>query len=63
MNGAGATPREQATYTFAGWTLDPRRRTLRTMHNVLVDLTSGEFDLLLAFVEYPQQVLHRDRLL
>jgi two-component system, OmpR family, response regulator len=28
-----------------------------------VDLTSGEFDLLLAFVEYPQQILHRDRLL
>lgn len=63
--GGGAEPlsREQTIYTFLGWTLDPRRRTLRTRHNVLVDLTSGEFDLLLAFVEYPQQILHRDRLL
>ena len=63
IGGAGAISREQASYTFLGWTLDPRRRTLRNKHNVLVDLTSGEFDLLLAFVEYPQQILHRDRLL
>jgi two-component system OmpR family response regulator len=63
--GGGAEPvsREQTIYSFLGWTLDPRRRTLRTKHGVLVDLTSGEFDLLLAFVEYPQQILHRDRLL
>src|SRR5689334_16669792 len=60
----GETPaREQTIYEFLGRTLDPRRRTLRTKQNVLVDLTSGEFDLLLAFVEYPQQILHRDRLL
>lgn len=55
--------REQETYNFSGWALDPRRRTLRNRQNVLVDLTSGEFDLLQAFVEYPQQILHRDRLL
>jgi two-component system OmpR family response regulator len=61
--GGTAVSREQATYNFSGWTLDPRRRSLRTRNNVLVDLTSGEFDLLLAFVEYPQQILHRDRLL
>ena len=30
---------------------------------VLTDLTSGEFDLLLAFVEYPQRTLSRDQLL
>lgn len=63
IGGAAAISREQAIYMFLGWTLDPRRRTLRTRSNVLVDLTSGEFDLLLAFVEYPQQILHRDRLL
>jgi two-component system OmpR family response regulator len=55
--------RAPAIYSFSGWTLDPRRRALRDRHNVLVDLTSGEFDLLLAFVEYPQRILHRDRLL
>src|SRR4029453_1434325 len=59
----GAQSREQSIHTFLGWKLDPRQRTLRTRDNVLVDLTSGEFDLLLAFVEYPQQILHRDRLL
>ena len=63
MGGAEPVSREQTIYSFLGWTLDPRRRTLRTRHSVLVDLTSGEFDLLLAFVEYPQQILHRDRLL
>lgn len=60
---SGMTAREQAVYSFDGWTLDPRRRTLKSPADVLVDLTSGEFDLLLAFVEYPQQILHRDRLL
>src|SRR5688500_8673066 len=63
MGGTEMLSREQSIYTFLGWALDPRRRTLRTRNNVLVDLTSGEFDLLLAFVEYPQQILHRDRLL
>ena len=63
MGSSGNISREQGGYVFLGWTLDPRRRTLRTKDNVLVDLTSGEFDLLLAFVEYPQQILHRDRLL
>jgi two-component system OmpR family response regulator len=29
----------------------------------VVDLTTGEFDLLLAFVERPQRVLSRDQLL
>jgi two-component system OmpR family response regulator len=55
--------REQGSYAFGGWMLDPRRRTLHNPHGVLVELTSGEFDMLLAFVEYPQQILHRDRLL
>jgi len=58
-----ASPRKRAIYHFEGWTLDPQRRTLRSVSDVLVDLTSGEFDLLLAFIEYPQQVLDRERLL
>lgn len=60
---AQAQNRDRTVYRFEGWTLDPRRRTLRSSKNVLVDLTSGEFDLLLAFLEHPQQVLSRDRLL
>ncbi len=48
---------------FAGWMLDPGRRLLRAPDGVLVDLTSGEFDLLLAFLLHPQEVLTRDQLL
>lgn len=60
---AGASSTAHSTYLFAGWNLDPRRRTLHSPDGVLIDLTSGEFDLLLAFTENPQQILHRDRLL
>jgi two-component system OmpR family response regulator len=30
---------------------------------MLIDLTTGEFDLLLAFVERPQRILSRDQLM
>ena len=48
---------------FAGWRLDLVRRELRSPHEVIVGLSSGEFSLLRAFVERPQRVLTRDRLL
>lgn len=58
-------PQRQGTgaYRFEGWTLDVNRRTLTSPDGALTDLTSGEFDLLLAFLEHPQRVLNRDRLL
>jgi two-component system OmpR family response regulator len=52
-----------AIYRFAGWTLDTSRRALISPHGVLTDLTTGEFELLVAFVEHPQRVLNRDQLL
>ena len=48
---------------FAGWTLDTGRRQLNSPDGVLVELTGGEFDLLLAFLLHPQRVLNRDQLL
>jgi two-component system OmpR family response regulator len=51
------------TYQFAGWTLDTSKRSLLSPQGVLTDLTTGEFDLLVAFVEHPQRVLNRDQLL
>lgn len=48
---------------FAGWTLDRMRRELRTPSGVLIDLSDGEFSLLVAFLEHPQRVLTRDQLL
>jgi two-component system OmpR family response regulator len=48
---------------FAGWRLDLVRRELRSPRGVVVNLSSGEFSLLRAFVERPQRVLTRDQLL
>ncbi len=48
---------------FAGWRLDLVRRELTSPDKVLISLSDGEFALLRAFVEHPQHVLARDRLL
>ncbi|CCG40085.1 response regulator [Magnetospirillum molischianum] len=50
-------------FVFSGWTLDAKRRRLTSSDGVLVEMTSGEFDLLLAFLRHPHQVLSRDQLL
>lgn len=49
--------------SFAGWKLDRSRRHLESPIGVLVSLTDGEFDLLVAFAERPQVVLSREQLL
>jgi two-component system, OmpR family, response regulator len=48
---------------FSGWTLDTGRRQLTAPDGVLVDLSGGEYELLIAFLERPQIVLTRDQLL
>jgi two-component system OmpR family response regulator len=58
---AGARSRTQAR--FAGWQLDLSTRELVAPKGDKVHLTTGEFDLLAAFVTNPNQVLDRDRLL
>ncbi len=50
-------------YAFSGWTLEIGKRHLRSPDGTLLPLTSGEFDLLIAFAEHPQRVLSRDQLL
>ncbi len=52
-----------AACEFAGWRLDLVRHELRSSQGVVVNLSSGEFSLLRAFVERPQRVLTRDQLL
>lgn len=54
---------KRSVYRFADWTLNVSHRSLTSPTGMLTDLTSGEFDLLLVFVEHPQEVLSRDRLL
>jgi two-component system, OmpR family, response regulator len=53
----------RTTARFAGWTLDLSSRELRSPAGREVRLTTGEFDLLAAFVNNANQVLSRDRLL
>jgi two-component system OmpR family response regulator len=58
---SSAANRQQAR--FAGWNLDLASRELFSPAGSEVRLTTGEFDLLAAFVTNPNQVLSRDRLL
>jgi two-component system, OmpR family, response regulator len=58
--GGGATG---TVMRFEGWSLDVTKRELRSVDGVLVQLSAGEYDLLVAFAEHPQRVLNRDQLL
>ena len=62
--GTGSDDRgAECIFKFKGWKLDARQRHLLSPEGAVVDLTTGEFDLLLAFAERPQRVLSRDQLL
>lgn len=50
-------------FHFEGWSLDTRRRELTDSKGVVVDLSTGEYDLLLTFLEAPQRVLTREQLM
>ncbi|QIG46720.1 response regulator [Nordella sp. HKS 07] len=60
---AGKQARPAQTYNFAGWTLDVAQRRLWSDDNVVVTLTTAEFDLLSVFVMHPRRTLSRDQLL
>ena len=48
---------------FDGWRLDRRRRELLDPSGADVDLSGAEYDLLVTFLENPQRVIGRERLL
>lgn len=48
---------------FAGWRLDRRRRELLDPAGVSIELSGAEHDLLVTFLENPQRVIGRERLL
>ncbi|RTL68680.1 MAG: response regulator [Hyphomicrobiales bacterium] len=58
-----ASARAGRRVRFAGWVLDRVARDLTSPEGALTELTDGEFDLLVAFVEHPQIALTRDQLL
>jgi len=60
---AEGAPAQRSQARFAGWHLDLSSRELFSPSGKEVRLTTGEFDLLAAFVNNANQVLTRDRLL
>jgi two-component system OmpR family response regulator len=60
---APSTAGKSRMFGFAGWKLDVLKRELTSPAGVVVDLSTGEYDLLLTFLEAPQRVLSRDYLL
>lgn len=57
------TPNDGSVARFDGWELDIAQRRLVSPQGITVELSAGEYDLLVAFVERPQRVLNRDQLL
>ena len=52
-----------AVYRFADWRLRTAQRELESADGLIVPLSSGDYNLLLAFVRRPNRVLSRDQLL
>src|SRR3984957_13854024 len=59
----GKSAARRTRIRFTGWTLDLASRELLSPSGEDVRLTTGEFELLAAFVNHANQVLSRDRLL
>ena len=55
--------RDGSALAFAGWRLDHSARRLTAPDGAGVELTAGEFELLVALVEHPQRVMGREQLL
>ena len=60
---APARGTRRRAYRFAGWEFNTLSRRLTDPQGQHVELSNGEFSLLLAFCEAPQRVLSRDQLL
>jgi two-component system OmpR family response regulator len=61
LGGAPAEP--SRVLAFNGWEVDLGRRHVYAPDRTRVSVTSGEFDLLVAFCDHPRRVLSRDQLL
>lgn len=61
--GGAGDVRDADKLRFAGWILDRANRHLIDSEGVVVNLSTGEYRLLDAFVEHPNRVLSRDQLM
>ncbi|WP_051334786.1 winged helix-turn-helix domain-containing protein [Bradyrhizobium sp. Ai1a-2] len=57
------TRKKKFSYRFGDWKLDLRRRRLTNPSGRLVKLSKGDYSLLIAFLERPQQLLTRLQLI
>ncbi len=64
QGGGGDVKRRRGhNLSFDGWVLDTSRRELTNPDGIIVDLSTGEYDLLLTFLDFPQRVLSREQLM
>ena len=63
VNALQDTEQEKEILLFANWRLYPASRQIFSKSNQELQLSAGEYDLLLAFVRQPQSVLGREFLL
>ena len=54
---------EPRAYQFAGWELNTNMRRLTSPGKERVELTHGEYSLLLTFLRAPRKILSRDQLI
>lgn len=59
---ANGAPHEEL-YAFEGWRLEASSRAFTNPQGEAVELSAGEYDLLMAFLKHPQRVLSRDFLM
>ncbi|MBL4693631.1 MAG: response regulator [Magnetovibrio sp.] len=50
-------------YNFLGWTLNTTKRELLSSDDIVVSLSTGEYNLLIVFLDRPKHVLNRNQLL
>ncbi len=60
-DGSGEAPGRRLR--FASWTLDTARHELTAPDGAIVEVSGAEYAVLLAFLEHPQRVMTRDRIL
>jgi len=60
---AGTRSKTACVWRFDRWTFDTATRSLKSIDNALLSLSTAEFNLMKVFVERPQIVLTRDQLL
>jgi len=61
--GAAAAGEAGERYRFEGWSLDLGRRELTASSGEVVELTTGEFDMLAVLVKHPGRVMTRETLM